>query len=111
MRSHARKALFVESRTSGSTTVLTLTGSLADDTLSILGQALSKELAKIPPFLVLDVRGLHTLDPLAHGLLTSAAAHARSSGGRLMVVGPALGADLDTAPTVEAALAAMRRGW
>ncbi|MFE0156601.1 STAS domain-containing protein [Nonomuraea sp. NPDC059007] len=111
MRSpRAKPRLFIETRALGRVTILALAGALTEDTLAALGRSLSKELARIPPYLVLDGRYLHVVDAAGTDLLLSAAEHARSSSGRLVAVGFPSIADLDPAATVDQAMALMRRG-
>lgn len=117
MPTHADSAgrMAVDVRASGRITVVTLTGELTDNTVEVMGESLSTELARIPPLLVVDVRQLRSVHQCGSELLRSADRHARASGGRLIVVAsqPIPGTDpiaaVQVVATVEQALSST--GW
>lgn len=90
-------SFFVEARMKGRVTVLGLMGALTGRNPRILHGFLVKALAtRIPPLLLVDVRGLSAIDAGGLAILLGANDHAHASGGRLIVVGTTSGLPSDS---------------
>nr|BFE79428.1 hypothetical protein GCM10020093_020290 [Planobispora longispora] len=102
---HGSTGLHVDVQPYDDLTVLHLTGRLTGTTAPMLHVLLAKTLAaRFPPAVIVDARGLSTIDPSGWAILEAADRHARDSGGRVIVTG-ADSAAFGWSATIEQAIA------